>query len=68
MPRSLGGGSRTVRRCWAACGAPHHADSQNTQNAGMGCGKMLVSDAEVVDARGLMRGERDGFTAIAASF
>jgi len=34
----------------------------------MGHRKMLVSDAELVDAHGLMRGERDGFAAIAASF
>ncbi len=64
----LSGGLRTVHHCWAACGTPHHVDSQNTQNVGMGHGKMLVSDAELVDARRLMRGERDGFTAIAAGF
>ena len=43
---------------------PYHADSQNV---GMGHGKMLVLDA-AVDAHGLMCGERDGFTAIAAGF
>ncbi|SRR6266702_3223912 len=67
-PQSLGGGSQTVRRCWAACCAPHHADLQNAQNTGMGCGKMLVSDPEFVEARGLILGERDGFAAVAASF
>jgi len=34
----------------------------------MGHRKMLVLDTELVDAHRLMRGERDGFAAIAAGF
>jgi len=34
----------------------------------MGHGKMLVLDAELVDAHRLMCSERDGFMAVAAGF